>query len=53
MKEKKLKKRSAERPNVVFLIADDHRGDAIRVFGDETVHTPVLDSLVRQRDIVS
>ncbi|MDQ1914226.1 sulfatase-like hydrolase/transferase [Paenibacillus sp. GD4] len=45
MKEKKLKKRSAERPNVVFLIADDHRGDAIRVFGDETVHTPVLDSL--------
>jgi arylsulfatase A-like enzyme len=46
MKEKNLKKLSAERPNVVFIIADDHRGEAIRAFGDETVQTPVLDSLV-------
>ncbi|KQX48584.1 sulfatase-like hydrolase/transferase [Paenibacillus sp. Root444D2] len=46
MKEKYLKKLSAERPNVVFIIADDHRGEAIGAFGDETVQTPVLDSLV-------
>ncbi|NOU94072.1 sulfatase-like hydrolase/transferase [Paenibacillus sp. LMG 31456] len=39
------KKHSPQRPNVVFLIADDHRDEAIRAFGNETVHTPILDSL--------
>src|SRR4051812_12583752 len=46
MKEKNIKKLSAERPNVEFIIADDHRDEAIRAFGNETVQTPVLDSLV-------
>ncbi|MDR6879290.1 sulfatase-like hydrolase/transferase [Bacillus sp. 3255] len=45
MEEKNSKKHSDGRPNVVFLIADDHRGDAIRAFGDETVQTPALDAL--------
>ncbi|MEC0227552.1 sulfatase-like hydrolase/transferase [Paenibacillus alba] len=55
MKEKNTKKLSHGRPshvnpsprkpNVVFLIADDHRGEAIGAFGNETVQTPVLDSL--------
>ncbi|OAS15778.1 sulfatase-like hydrolase/transferase [Paenibacillus oryzisoli] len=36
----------AKRPHVVFLIADDHRGEAIGAFGNEAVQTPVLDSLV-------
>ncbi|MEK3722647.1 sulfatase-like hydrolase/transferase [Paenibacillus sp. FSL H8-0034] len=46
MKENSIKKLSAKRTNVVFIIADDHRGEAIQAFGNETVQTPVLDSLV-------
>jgi arylsulfatase A-like enzyme len=46
MKEKIIKKHVAKRPHVVFLIADDHRGEAIGAFGNEAVQTPVLDSLV-------
>ncbi|MCE2413526.1 sulfatase-like hydrolase/transferase [Candidatus Poribacteria bacterium] len=34
------------RPNVLFMIADDHRWDAIRGMGDPTVHTPTMDSLI-------
>jgi len=32
-------------PNILFLIADDHRHDAIHAFGDPTVQTPNLDAL--------
>jgi arylsulfatase A-like enzyme len=46
MNEKTRKKHAAERPHVVFIIADDHRGEAIGAFGNEAVQTPVLDSLV-------
>lgn len=35
------------KPNIIFIIADDHRHSAIHAFGDEQVHTPNLDSLVR------
>jgi arylsulfatase A-like enzyme len=35
----------AVRPNVIFIIADDHRYNAIRATGDKTVQTPVLDAL--------
>src|SRR5690349_5786234 len=35
-----------ERPNVVFMIADDHRYDAIHACGDAVVKTPVLDGLI-------
>ena len=34
------------RPNIVFLIADDHRHSAINALGDIQVNTPHLDSLV-------
>ena len=34
-------------PNILLVIADDHRADAIRALGHSTVLTPVLDSLVR------
>lgn len=33
------------RPNVLFLIADDHRASAIGAYGDPTVQTPTLDQL--------
>jgi arylsulfatase A-like enzyme len=32
-------------PNILFIIADDHRHDAIHAFGDPTVQTPNLDAL--------
>jgi arylsulfatase A-like enzyme len=34
-------------PNVLLVIADDHRADAIGAFGHPVVCTPVLDGLVR------
>ncbi len=36
----------SSRPNVLFMIADDHRWDAIGGMGDPTVKTPTLDSLM-------
>ena len=35
----------SEQPNVLFLIADDHRASAIGAYGDPTVRTPTLDQL--------
>lgn len=35
----------SRRPNVLFLIADDHRASAIGAYGDPTVRTPTLDRL--------
>lgn len=32
-------------PNILFIIADDHRHDAIHALGDQTVQTPHLDAL--------
>ena len=36
----------SSRPNILFMIADDHRWDAIGGMGDPTVKTPTLDSLM-------
>ena len=36
----------SSQPNVLFMIADDHRWDAIRGMGDPTVKTPTMDSLM-------
>ena len=36
----------SSQPNVLFMIADDHRWDAIRGMGDPTVQTPTMDSLM-------
>ncbi|MFO0899141.1 MAG: sulfatase-like hydrolase/transferase [Pirellulales bacterium] len=38
---------ATERPNIVFLFADDLRADAIAALGNPDVKTPHLDSLVR------
>jgi arylsulfatase A-like enzyme len=35
-------------PNVLLMIADDHRYAAIRAFGDHVVRTPRIDQLVAQ-----
>jgi len=36
----------SSRPNILFIIADDHRRDAIGGMGNSTVKTPTLDSLM-------
>ena len=36
----------SSQPNILFMIADDHRWDAIGGMGDPTVKTPTLDSLM-------
>lgn len=36
----------ARRPNILFLLADDHRPDAIGAFGNAHIETPHIDSLV-------
>jgi arylsulfatase A-like enzyme len=35
------------RPNVVFLLSDDQQPDTIHALGNERIHTPNLDRLVR------
>ncbi|MYF99005.1 sulfatase-like hydrolase/transferase [Candidatus Poribacteria bacterium] len=35
-------------PNILFMIADDHRWDAIAGYGDPTVKTPTMDSLMER-----
>jgi arylsulfatase A-like enzyme len=35
-------------PNILFVIVDDHRPDAIDALGHATVKTPLLDGLVRR-----
>lgn len=38
---------AAARPNVLLLVADDLRGDALRVTGNRSIRTPHLDRLAR------
>ncbi len=40
--------RAAERPNVLFLFADDQRADTIGALGNDVIRTPHLDDLVRE-----
>lgn len=37
-----------KQPNVLFMIADDHRFDAIKALGNEEVQTPNLDALAKE-----
>lgn len=39
---------SASRPNIVLLLSDDQRPDTIRALGNDSIHTPHLDRLVRE-----
>ncbi|MCA9055717.1 MAG: sulfatase-like hydrolase/transferase, partial [Planctomycetaceae bacterium] len=39
---------AAERPNVLFLFADDQRPDTVRALGNEIIRTPHLDRLVSE-----
>src|SRR5690625_447210 len=37
-----------KKPNVLFMVADDHRYDAIHALGNPDVQTPTLDQLVKE-----
>jgi len=36
------------RPNILFLIADQHRGDCVGADGNAAIHTPNMDRLARE-----
>src|SRR5690625_2240750 len=38
--------KTSKKPNILFIVADDHRHDAIQAFDNMEIQTPVLDSLV-------
>jgi arylsulfatase A-like enzyme len=40
--------RGPNRPNIVFIISDDHRWDALGAAGNPQIKTPVLDRLARE-----
>src|SRR5687768_11841362 len=37
-----------KKPNIIFLLTDDHRWDALGVMGNKIIQTPHLDSLARK-----
>ena len=39
---------ASEKPNVLFLFADDMRYDSVAALGNRFVKTPTLDSLVQR-----
>ncbi len=39
---------SAEKPNIIFLISDDHRWDALGVAGNAKIKTPNLDRMAQE-----
>lgn len=38
----------AQRPNILFLFADDHRPDSVGAFGNSHIQTPNIDSLTER-----
>lgn len=36
------------KPNILFILTDDHRADAISAAGNPIIHTPHMDELLRQ-----
>ena len=41
-------KKDSEKPNIIFLLTDDHRWDALGVMGNPIIQTPNIDNLARQ-----
>jgi arylsulfatase A-like enzyme len=36
------------RPNIIFILTDDHRWDALGVAGNTIIQTPEMDKLARE-----
>lgn len=45
--------REAERPNIVFIMSDDHAYQAISAYSDELIQTPNIDRLAKEGAIFS
>ncbi|MBD3177740.1 MAG: arylsulfatase [Armatimonadia bacterium] len=45
--------RIVQRPNVLFLMADQHRGDCVGADGNPHIHTPSLDRIAREGALFS
>lgn len=39
---------AASRPNLIFLLTDDHRQDALGAYGNALIHTPQLDRMAAE-----
>lgn len=39
------RKRSTSRPNILFIMDDQHRGDCVRADGNAAIHTPHIDRI--------
>ena len=37
-----------KKPNILLMMADDHRGQAIRALGESGLRTPIMDRLIRE-----
>lgn len=43
-----LSEEKRDRPNIIFLLTDDHRWDALGIMGNEVIRTPNLDALAER-----
>ena len=41
-------KPTADRPNILFIMSDQHRGDCVGADGNKAIHTPNLDRIARE-----
>lgn len=46
--ENRIRNKAEDRPNVLFIFADDQRPDTIAALGNPVIKTPTLDRLVRE-----
>ena len=46
--QEKKKNPASDKPNIIFLLTDDQRWDALGAMGNELIRTPNLDKLARQ-----
>jgi len=46
--EKEDQKRSTERPNILFIMADDHAYQAISAYSDKLIQTPNIDRIAKE-----
>jgi len=47
LKHRKKKKLASARPNIIFLLTDDQRADAVGCAGNPIIHTPNMDDMAK------
>ena len=46
--QEKVNNKNAKRPNIIFILTDDQRWDALGVMGNSILKTPNLDKIANQ-----